>query len=72
MPAETLLEDCSVKCLGWSLNSSCQHQFSNPVVEAVVEGNVIHAGKNRKLSWRSEGKLDRKKKERIKEVGEEK
>ncbi len=53
--AETLLEDCSVKCLGWSLNSSCQHQFTEQAGEAVVEENVIHAGRNRKLSWRSEG-----------------
>lgn len=56
LASDALLEDCSVKCLGWSLNSSCQHQFTDPMVEAVVEENVIHAGKNRKLIWRSERK----------------
>lgn len=53
-----LLEDCSVKCLGWSLNSSCQHQFTDPVVEAVVEENVIHAGENGGLSLKSEGEQE--------------
>lgn len=46
-----MFEDCSVKCLGWSLNSSCQHQFTEPAEETAVEANVIHTQENRKLGF---------------------
>lgn len=68
---ETLLEDCSVKCPSWSLNSRCQHQFTKPVEETVVEANAMRAGENIKLGWRYGGEFRKEKKEWTKGGGEE-
>lgn len=56
LASESLLEGCSVKCHGWSLNSSCQRRFAHPTVAAAAEEMFPTRGRDGKPSKGSERK----------------